>query len=119
MNRSNTLLLIAIALVGFGLYAASRVPAMLIGPSVLALLLGFLLQAVCAFAAAFGVWRAQRWAAGAAVLLGVAIAGTWLFEGFILGIVAYLYALLVAVIALVVALVIAAYVNRQRSLVKD
>ena len=74
---------------------------------------------MCAFAAAFGVWRAQRWAAGAVVLLGVAIAGTWLFEGFILGIVAYLYALLVAVIALVVTLVIAAYVNRQRSFVKD
>jgi membrane protein YdbS with pleckstrin-like domain len=80
-----------------------------------ALLLGFVLQAVCAVAAALGVWRGQRWAAGAVVLLGVAIAGTWLFEGFILGIVAYLYALLVAVIALIVTLVIAAYVNRRGS----
>ena len=118
MNRQTTLLVIAVALAGYGVYAASFVPAMLVGPSVPALLLGFVLQAVCAFAAAFGVWRAQRWAAGAAVLLGVTIAGTWLFEGFILGIVAYLYALLVAVIALVVTLVIAAYVNRQRSFVK-
>jgi len=42
-----------------------------------------------------------------------------LFEGFILGIVAYLYALLVAAIALLAALVIAAYVNRQRSTVGD
>jgi len=119
MNRQTTLLVIAVALAGYGVYAASFVPAMLVGPSVPALLLGFVLQAVCAFAAALGVWRGQRWAAGAVVLLGVTIAGTWLFEGFILGIVAYLYALLVAVIALIVTLVIAAYVSRRRSLVKD
>jgi hypothetical protein len=118
MNRSTTLLVIAIALAGYGVYAASFVPAMLVGPTVPALLIGFVLQAVCAFAAALGVWRGQRWAAGAVVLLGVCIAGTWLFEGFILGIVAYLYALAVAVIALIVTLVTAAYVNRERSLVQ-
>jgi hypothetical protein len=87
---------------------------MLVRPTVPALLLGFVLQAVCAFAAALGVWRGQRWAAGAVVLLGVCMAGTWLFEGFILGIVAYLYALAIAVIALIVTLVTTAYVNRQR-----
>ncbi len=119
MTRSTTLLLIAVALAGYGVYAASYVPAMLVGPAVPALLIGFVLQAVCALAAAFGVWRGQRWAAGAVVLLGVSIAGTWLFEGFVLGIVAYLYALLVAVIALIVTLVIAAYVNRQRSSVSN
>ena len=75
--------------------------------------IGFVLQAVCALAAAFGVWRGQPWAAGALVLLGASIAATWLIEGFVLGIVAYLRALLVAVLAIVVALVIAAYVNRQ------
>jgi hypothetical protein len=47
------------------------------------------------------------------LLLGVSIAATWLIEGFVLGIVAYLHALLVAVISIVVGLVIAAYVNRQ------
>jgi hypothetical protein len=119
MNRPTTLLLIAVALAGYGVYAASFVPALLAGPPVPALLLGFVLQAVCAFAAAFGVWRGQQWAAWAAVLLGVTIAGTWLFEGFILGIVAYLYALLVAVIALIMTLAIAAYLNRRRSIVKD
>ena len=113
MHRSTALLLIAVALAGYGVYAASYVPAMLVGPSVPALLIGFVLQAVCALAAALGVWRGQRWAAGTVVLLGVCTAGTWIFEGFILGIVAYLHALLVAVLAIVVALIIAAYVNRQ------
>jgi hypothetical protein len=115
MNRSTTLLLIAVALVGYGVYAASFVPAMLVGPAVPALLIGFVLQAVCALAAAFGVWRGQRWAVGVVVLLGVCIAGTWLFEGFVLGIVAYLHALLVAVIALIATLAITVYVNRQRA----
>jgi hypothetical protein len=119
MNRSTALLLIAVALAGYGLYAASYVPAMLVGPAVPALLIGFVLQALCAFAAALGVWRRGRWAAGAVVLLGVSVAGTWLFEAFVLGLVAYLYALLVAAIAVVMALVIASYVNRQGSHVSD
>ena len=118
-TRSTTLLLIAVALAGYGVYVASYVLGMLVGPPVPALLIGFVLQAVCALAAALGVWRGQRWATGAVVLLGVCIAGTWLFEGFVLGIVAYLHALLVAVIALSVTLPIAAYVNRQRSIVKE
>jgi len=113
MSRSTTLFLIAVALAVYGLYVASYVPALLVGPSVPALLIGFVLQAVCALAGALGVWRGRPWAAGAVVLLGVSIAGTWLFEGFILGIVAYLGALLVAVIAMVMTLIIAAYVNRQ------
>jgi len=119
MNRSTTLLLIAVVLAGYGVYAASFVPAMLVGSRMPALLIGFVLQAVCALAAAFGVWRRRRWAAGAVMLLGVSVAGTWLVEGFILGIVAYLHALLVAAIAVIVTLVIAAYVNRQSSIVND
>ncbi|HWW82049.1 MAG TPA: hypothetical protein VNZ26_00520 [Vicinamibacterales bacterium] len=113
MNRSRTLLLIAVALAAYGLYIASYVPAMLVRPSTPGLLIGFVLQAVCALLAAFGIWRCERWAAGAAVSLGVSIAGTWLFEAFVLGIVAYLGALLVAVSALVMTLLIAAYLNRQ------
>lgn len=115
MNRSTTLLLIAVALAGYGVYAASYVPALLAAPVIPALLIGFVLQAVCGFAAAFGVWRGKRWAAGVAVLLGVSIAGTWLFEAFILGIVAYLHALAVVAVALIATLVTAVYLNRTGS----
>lgn len=114
-DRSTALLLIAIALAGYGVYIAAHVPAMLIGQPVPLLLIGFVLQAACALAAAVGVWRRQPWAAGVVILLGIAIAATWLVETFVLGIVAYLYALLVAVVAIVVALIIAAYVNRQHA----
>lgn len=119
MNRSTSLLVIAVALAGYGVYAASYVLPLLVGPPAPALLVAFVLQAVCALAAAFGVWRHQRWAAGVVVLLGVSVAATWLFEAFILGIVAYLRALLVAAFALVLALAIARYVNGQRPIVRD
>jgi hypothetical protein len=112
-DRSTALLLIAVALAGYGVYIAGYVPAMLLSPPVPLLLIGFVLQAVCALAAAFGVWRGQPWAAGVVVLLGVIIAATWLIEAFVFGIVAWLHALLVAVLAIVVALIIAAYLNRQ------
>jgi peptidoglycan/LPS O-acetylase OafA/YrhL len=112
-NRSLALLLIAVALATYGLYIAAHVPAMLVGSPVPLLLIGFVLQAACALAGAFGVWRDQPWAAGVVVLLGVIIAATWLIEGFVLGIVAYLYALLVAVVSIVVTLVIAQYVRRH------
>ena len=112
-DRSTALLLIVVALAGYGVYIVGYVPAMLLGQPVPLLLIGFILQVVCALAAAVGVWRGQPWAAGAVVLLGVTIAATWLIEGFVLGIVAYLHALLVAVLAIVVTLIIAAYVNRQ------
>jgi hypothetical protein len=85
-----------------------------LGQPVPLLLIGFGMQALCALAAAFGVWRCQPWAAALVVLLGVSIAVTWLIEGFLLGMVAYLYALLIALLAIFVALIIAAYVNRQR-----
>jgi hypothetical protein len=110
-ERSTALLLIAVALAGYGVYIVRYVPGMLLGRPEPLLLTGFVLQAVCAFAAAVGVWRRQSWAAGVVVLLGVSVAATWLIEGFVLGIVAYLHALLVAVVAVVVALIIAAYLN--------
>ena len=113
VDRPTALILIAVALAGYGLYIAGYVPAMLLGAPVPLLLIGFVLQAVCALAAAVGVWRGQRWAAGVVVLLGVCIAATWLINGFVLGIVAYLHALLVAVLAIVVTLIIAAYLNRE------
>jgi len=110
-DRSTALRLIAVALAGYGIYIAGYLPAMLLGRPVPLLLIGFVLQAVCAFVAAVGVWRCQSWASGVVVLLGVSVAVTWLIEGFVLGIVAYLHALLVAVVAVVVALIVAAYVT--------
>ena len=110
-----TRVVITVALAVYGLYAASYVPGMLVGPPVPVLLVAFVLQAVCALAAAFGVWRGRGWAAGVVVLLGVCIAATWLVEAFVFGIVAYLRALLVAVIALVVTVGIAAYVRGGQS----
>ena len=114
IDRSTALLLIAGALAGYGVYIGAHVPGMLIGPPLPLLLIAFVLQAVCAFAAAVGVWRRQPWAAGVVVLLGAIIGVTWLVEAFVFGIVPYLQAILVAVLAIVVALIIAAYVNRPQ-----
>ena len=112
-DRPTALILIAVALAGYGVYIATYVPGALFGHSVSLPLIGFVLQAVCAVAAAFGVWGGRRWDAGAVVLLGASIAATWLVEGFVLGIVAYLRAVLAAVLALVATLIIAAYLNRR------
>jgi hypothetical protein len=110
-------LAITIVLAGYGVYAAGLALPLLIGATMPALLICFVLQTVCAFAAAFGVWRGARWAAGAVVFLGISIAGTWLFEAFILGLVAYLHALLVAALAVIVTLIIAATLDRRSSIV--
>ena len=115
-NRSTALILIAIALAGYGLYIGSSVPGLLVGQSALVVLICFVLQTVFALAAAIGVWRGQSWASGVVVALGVSVAATWLIEAFVLGIVAYLHALLVAVTALVVAVIISAYLSRRRGL---
>ena len=118
-DRSMVLLLIAVALAGYGLYTAAFVPGMLVGPPVPLLLIGFVLQAVFAIVAAFGVWQRQRWAATVTILLGISIAATWLVEAFVLGIVAYLHALLVAILAIVITMVIAAYINREQGVRAD
>jgi hypothetical protein len=114
VNRSTALLLIAIALAGNGVYRALYIPAMLVGPPVPLLLIGFLLQAVFGIVAGVGVWRGARWAPLAIVLLGASIAATALIEGFVLWIVAYLRALLEAAVAIIVTLLIAAYVKAER-----
>jgi hypothetical protein len=106
-------LIIAIALAAYGIYVASYVPGMLAGPPALGLLFCFFLQAVSALVGAVGVWRSQRWAGGAVLLLGVAIAATSVYEGFVLGIVPYLRVVLVVVLAMLVTIGIAAYVSRR------
>lgn len=112
-NRSAALILIAVALAGYGVYIGSFVPGMLFGQSLPLLLICFVLQAVCALAAALGVWRGQPWASRVVVVLGVAVAATALVEAFVLGIVGYLHALLVAAAAIVIVAIIAAYLNRR------
>lgn len=105
------MLLIAVALAGYGTYRALFIPPMLVGRPALPLLIGFLLQAVFGIVAGVAVWRGAPWAPLAIVLLGASVAATALIEGFVLGIVAYLRALLEAVVAIVVTLLIAAYVK--------
>lgn len=112
-DRSLARILIAVALLGYGLYVASLTLGMLLGRPSPLLLIAFALQTILALAAVFGIWRHQSWAATVVVLLGVSVAVTWLFEGFILGIVAYLYALFVAVFALVVAVIIAYFLTHE------
>jgi hypothetical protein len=113
VERHTVLLLIALALVAYGVYHALYAIVMLPEPGSLLLFLGFALQAVLAILAAVGVWRRQRWAAAALLLLGASIAATALVEAFVLGIIGWLYALLIAIAAIVVTLLLGAYVDRS------
>lgn len=115
MKRPTALLLIAIALAGYGVYRALYVPGLIAGPSAPLLLIGFLLQAVFGVLAGVGVWRGAPWSPLVIVLLGVSIAATSLVEALVLGIVATLRALLEAVVAIVVSLVLAKYVGAGAS----
>jgi len=112
VTRSAAVIVIAIALAAYGIYTALFLPAMLVGPPVPLLLLGFSLQAVLAIVAAVGVWTGRSWAGVAVVVLGVSIAATQLFE-VILGIVPYLRAIAVAFLAIIGAVVMAAFIGRQ------
>jgi hypothetical protein len=114
MDRATALLLIALTLAAYGVYRASFVFALLVAPGSLVLLVAFALEMVLAIAAAVGVWRRQPWAPTALVLLGAAIAATALLEGFVLGVIGWLYALLIALAAVVVALLLASYVRSGR-----
>ena len=80
MEQRKALLLIAIALVIYGVYHAFYAITMLLAPASPLLLLAFALQAALAILAAVGVWRQQPWAAGALLLLGASIAATALVE---------------------------------------
>lgn len=114
MNRATISFLIAFSLAVFGIYRGVYVPGMLVGPLVPLLLVGFVLQAVFAILAAFGVWRGATWAPVAILLLGASVAATALFE-VLLGIVAPLRALFEAGLALLVTFLMAAYVRRDGS----
>jgi hypothetical protein len=70
VNRSTALLLIAIALVGYGIYRALYLPGMLVDPQVPLLVVVFSLQALFGIAAGVAVWRRASWAPRARGLLG-------------------------------------------------
>jgi hypothetical protein len=110
VNRSAASSVIAIALIGFGIYRALHVPAMLIDPQAPLLLAAFLLQAVFGIAAGVGVWQRARWASLAIGLLCASIVATALIEA-IMGILAYLHALLEAVVAIAAAVFLVGYVR--------
>lgn len=113
MERSLALLLIALVLGAYGVYHALYAIAMLPAPVSALLFLGFALQAVLAIVASVGVWRRQRWAAAALLLLGASIAATALVEAFVLGIIGWLHALLIAIGAIALAFLSGAYVERS------
>src|SRR5690349_5513070 len=115
MHRHPLTVAIALGLAAYGLYTASFVPPLLVSASAPALLVCFVAQACAAIAAAAGVWQRRGWAAGATILLGVAIATTEIYEGFVLGIIAYNQALLFAFVSIALALAVAMYVGRPRS----
>jgi hypothetical protein len=103
---------IALCLAAHGIYMAAFLPGMLGGPSsIMALFVAFLLQAVLAIIAAIGTAQRLAWAPPVIVLLGAVVAATWLVEGFVFGVVAYLYALFAAVLAILAALATAAYLS--------
>jgi len=109
MDRTTVRGGIALAFLLYGLYVASFIPGLVVAPAVPILLIGALAKAALALVAAFGVWTGRSWAPAAMVLTGLVIAVLWLIEGFVLGIVAYLYALSAAVFAIVVTFLAAAY----------
>src|SRR5262245_19898714 len=109
MNRDASLLVIAVALIAFGVYRALYLPGMLGAPSAPLMFLGYLLQAVFGIAAGICVWRGVGAAPLLIVLLGASIALTRIIE-IALGVAPWLYALLGAVVALVGAFVLSRYV---------
>jgi ABC-type Fe3+/spermidine/putrescine transport system ATPase subunit len=116
MNRSPVVLIVAVGLVIYGIYAASFIPPLLVGTPAPLLLAGFLVQACAAFLAAFGVWGGAKWAPGAVVLLGVVIAVTELAEAFVLGVIAYDHALIVGLLSILVTFTIAAFLRNPRTI---
>ena len=105
-------MLIGLGLLIYGVYTASFVPPLLVGPTVPLILLGFLVQAIAAIAAGVGVFRGSSWTPAVVIVLGIAIAATAVVEGFVLGLTSYDRAVAVAVAGLVVTFLVAAYVRR-------
>src|SRR5579872_2158393 len=114
MKRTAADILITVVLAAYGVYAASYIPGLLVAPVPPILLIGKLLEAVFAIAAAAGVWSGRGWASNTILALGLTIAAMWLIEAFVLGIVAWLQALAVAVLVGLVCAAVATYVHSHR-----
>jgi hypothetical protein len=112
INRSATLMLLALLVGGFGIYAALNGIALLAGGGTPFLAVTMLAQGILGLVAAYGVARAQSWAPAVVLLLALLVAATALVEAFVLGILPWLYALFIAIAALVLALIITAMVGR-------
>jgi hypothetical protein len=112
VNRSTALLLIAIALVGYGIYRALYLPGMLVDPQVPLLVVVFSLQALFGIVAGVAVWRRASWAPLAIGLLGASIVATALIEVFI-GVIAALRALLDAGLAILLSILLISFVRRR------
>lgn len=112
MNRSTALLLIAIALVGFGIYRALYLPGMLVAPQVPLLPVVFFLQALFGIAAGIAVWTRASWAPLAIGLLGASIVATALIEVFI-GVIAALRALIDAGLAVLLGILLISFVRNR------
>jgi hypothetical protein len=111
VNPSTGRLILAVVLLGYGLYRALYVPGFLAGAPEPLLLVLFVLQALSGIIAGVGVALRAAWAPVVIVVLGVSVAATAFIEGFVLGIAPWLFALVRAVVAVVLALVAAAYVR--------
>jgi hypothetical protein len=112
VNRSTALLLIAIALVGYGIYRALYLPGMLVDPQVPLLVVVFSLQALFGSAAGVAVWRRASWAPRAGGLVGAGLVATALIEVFV-GVIAALRALLDAGLAILLSILLISFVRRR------
>ena len=116
MNRGPIVAVIAIALGLYGIYIASFLPGLFVGPPMPLMIVGFGLQAVAGVLAAIGVWMGLAWGVVAVVILGAGIAFTSLSEAFLLGIVSVDHALAVSLAGLLMTILIAVYLRRPRAI---
>jgi hypothetical protein len=114
MSRNALTIVVVAALVVYGLYIGSYIPAMLVGSPPAIILIGFVVQTMAAIVGAAGVWWGRSWAPAVIVILGVAIAATAIVEGYVLGLIAYNHALAVAVLGLALTIGVAVYLSRNR-----
>lgn len=113
VNRSAVLMLLALLVGCFGIYAALNGIALLFGGGTPLLTVAFLAEGILGLVAAYGIARAEPWASPVVLLLAVIIGAVALVNAFVLGILPWLYALFIAIAAIVMALIIAAALGRS------
>ncbi|HZT78168.1 MAG TPA: hypothetical protein VFA27_16050 [Vicinamibacterales bacterium] len=108
-QRDAVLRAVAIVAALYGVYTLLYVPPLVVGAPAPLVLLVVAAEAICALAAAVGLWRRAAWAPAAIVAWGAAFVFAQLVEGPVLGLIANLRAVAAGAAALVLALVVAAY----------